>query len=118
MKNKIQKFLDWLIQKTREKKVYWRQERWGSELFTCTIQKESGMATVSLLAKAGSTPEEDRDLIIKIEFHKGPPVSSVSFLYEGADIPLTELYDAVKETVKAPTWLEEWINELIEKEEI
>lgn len=119
MKDKIQKFLDWLITKTQEKKLYWRQERWGSEFFTCTIKKDSGTAVVYLIAKDHETK---KDFIIKIEFHKGPPVGPVTFLFGDSEAPqidkLPQLYNAVKECVKEPEWLREWINEIMEDEEV
>lgn len=121
MENKIQKFLIWLTKKTREKKVYWRQERWGSEFFTCSIQKESGKAVISLISK-NPQAKDVKDLIIKIEFYKGPPVGPVSFLFGGSEAPYLEelpaLYGAVKEVVKPPEWLGEWIDEILQEEEI
>jgi hypothetical protein len=77
------------------------------------------MAVVSLIAKNYGT---EKSFIIKIEFHKGPPIGPVTFLFGGSEAPqidkLPQLYNAVKECIKEPEWLEEWINEIMRDGEI
>lgn len=117
MRSKIQKFVDYLIRKTKDGGIFWRQSSYGKDIYTTYISKEkTGQCYVELETVESNGGTKDRQ-VLRLRFQGAPHIAPVSFVYTNIDIRplarLDELAEAVIEASKPPRWLDDWIENII-----
>lgn len=111
IESKVIAFIQFLVQKTRDKELRWQQVRWNTNVFVASIDKDKGKASVEL---SRMVVDKCPIITIRIVVRSSPHMMPFDYTVTSDTVPqLKELHEYIEKTKKMPTWVENWMNEVI-----